>query len=102
MKPSIVRLRETYNEYRSARQARYDELALWDAYDEDALEKHKVVSSRINLEESSPMQTKDDPIYISIQSYIQDDKLFLCHYHNDGVLSPSGETRWDEEKFDLA
>ncbi len=102
MRPNIVRLRNAYSEYMSAKQARYDELALWDAYDADAFEKHKVIAGRIKLEESSPIKLKDEIVYVSIYSYICDDKLFLCHFHNDGVLSPSGETRWDEEKFDLA
>ncbi len=102
MKSSIARLRAAYVEYTSAKQERYDELASWDPYAADALDRHKEVAARIQLEESSPIRTEDEPFYISIQSYIHGDELFLCHYHNDGILSPDGETRWDEKIFDLA
>ena len=84
MKPSIKRLRTAYSEYMSAKQARYDELTDWNPYDDDALEKHKVVSARISMEESAILIEDERLIYqISIGPYIHEDMLYASNYSSD-------------------
>ena len=77
MKPSIARLRKAHDEYRSAKQARYDELTYWDAYDSDAMENHKIVTGRISNEESAVEFDSVDKINISVGHYIIGDELWL-------------------------
>ena len=91
MKPSIERLRKSYNEYCSAKQARYDELAYWDAYDSGAFELHKKVADRIDLEERACEYESRDKIYISVGHYIIGDELWLQGF---------GES--DKKLFDLS
>jgi hypothetical protein len=75
----------------SARQARYDELTHWDPYDSDALDLHKKVTERINIEESSP--EFDGVVRISVSTYIKDDIVYQCSYGGTG--------REDRALFDL-
>ena len=91
MKPSIEILRKAFNAYSRARQARYDELTDWDPYDSDALEKHKKVSDRMNMEESACEFVSRDHIHISVGRYIIGDELWL-----QGFGEP------DKKLFDLS
>jgi hypothetical protein len=53
VKISIINLRKARESYDLARSIRYRELVDWNAYDDDAFEKHKKVIEQINLEESA-------------------------------------------------
>jgi len=93
MRESIKKLRATRDAYHAALQVRYDELA--DGATEIGIQEHKLITTRIDLEESAPEIEDPSFMYVSVQAYIYDDMLYQVVY-GDGK-----EFTRHEKLFDL-
>jgi hypothetical protein len=79
MRESIKNLREAFDAYQVALQARYDELAkeVFGAQSPGDLsfDQHQVITNRMSLEERAIEKTGE--FYVSVHAYIEDDMLYI-------------------------